>query len=208
MCGHERAPRTTTVRSPRPPSELARQQRSPDHIVCSSPHPAPDPGGGGLPLQALRIRLDAQVRQSHSHAQAIRDRERPEAEQGERRIELVAHAVAKGDGLWSVPLEIRTEPELLDQRYHGSVRAEDVVVELLQPGGIQLVSDPEAAGQASGDQLPLEDRHLGAPLREPQGGGQSQRSTAEHRDASGRKTRVIGHRQRHPTALAVIRYAP
>lgn len=87
-----------------------------------------------------------------------------------------------GDGL--APLEAVRETHLLDHRNRMRVRAEDVVVGLLEP---DAWLDLEASGQSARQRLPLDHRHVIA--RMPQPHGRSERKRAGTQDRRGGQDR-------------------
>ena len=65
------------------------------------------------------------------------------------------------------------------------VRAEQVVIELLQPGSPRLLAELEARSQPAGNALPFDDGHPPPTLREAQRHGKAESTTAEHGDPGG-----------------------
>ena len=80
-----------------------------------------------------------------------------------------------------LPLEPIAEPKFVDERNRATVRAEEVVVELLEP---QPWLNLEPRGKASGKRLPLDDRDSVPSLPEPQRRGQAQGTCAQDGSAT------------------------
>ena len=157
--------------------ELAAQQRAPDHVIRAAAHAAADPIGGGVTLEPRGASERAEIGKPDTHPQSIDDWERREAEQRHRRVELVDLAVSQCHRQWAAPEEVVAEPKLMDQPDGVAVGREEVVIEAIEPDS-RL--DLEARGQAPGECLALDDNHLVAPLCEPVGHGEPQRSSSQH----------------------------
>ena len=82
------------------------------------------------------------------------------------------------------PHQPRTQPQLVYQRNGVAVRAEEVVVELLQVG-IRRAGEWKAGSQAPRCRLPLQHGHRLATLGQPQRDCETQRTGAQHPPAGG-----------------------
>ena len=82
-----------------------------------------------------------------------------------------------------MPLQVVAQAQLLDEPDGVRVALEEVVIELLEPRAVRS-GRLESPGQAAGHRLALQDRHLVPTLRQPQRGGQAQRTRAQDGDAS------------------------
>src|SRR5205823_13678183 len=89
----------------------------------------------------------------------------------------------KHGGAWTPPLEAFGEAKLTDEGDRIPVRAEQVVIELLQPGGIRLVPDLESCSQATGYRFPFDDGYRPPSLRQAQRDRQTERAAAQNGDS-------------------------
>jgi hypothetical protein len=158
-------------------AELAAQQWLPHGVVRGSPHEPRHPAAGRLVLEHTGGGQDAQERNARSQAQPVGNRERVEAEHRHRGVERVDVVADVDRRLRSVPLQPGAETDVLDQLHRGTVRLEEMVVELFQPhAGLDL----ETRGQAAGHRLALEDGHIVASVGQAHGHGQPERARTDH----------------------------
>src|SRR5205823_13783651 len=94
-------------------------------------------------------------------------------------------AIPEDHGARSTPDEVITSTDLLNQANCVAVRPKEVVVELLEPGCLRVIADVKARREATGDRFTLDNGDVMPALRQTQGDGQAERTTAEDRKAGG-----------------------
>src|SRR5579885_3777920 len=123
-------------------AEFAEEKRLEEHAIGACTHPAAQPGIRRLPLQPCRWNY-FEIRQHSGDAQAFMQAPRLEAQQRKRGVELMDLAANEADRARPQPLQPLTQPQFVDECDGRLIGAEEMMVELLQPG----IADPKTGSQ-------------------------------------------------------------